>query len=69
MAFKVDELETKRDLEGATKALHMDIHNNEAQGPVNSLRDKMRGLDKRNAKGAAIRSRVNWKQVGDKCSR
>lgn len=37
------------------------IYNEELQGEVNKLRDKMRGIEKRNAIGAVIRSRVQWK--------
>lgn len=34
MIFKTEELETRRELEEATKALHKDIHNVEMQGIV-----------------------------------
>lgn len=69
MTFNMNEMNTKRELDEATNALHMDIYNKEAQGLVNSLKGKVRSIDKRIAKGTAIRFRVNWKQVGDKCSR
>lgn len=63
MVFRKEEPETREELEMATTLLHNDIHNKDLQG-----RDNMRGIEKRNTKGAAIRSRVRWKQVGDKYS-
>lgn len=69
MAFKIMEMEVKEKLDEATKTLHSDTYNCEVQGLVNNLRDKMRRINKQNAKGVAVRSRVVWKKVGDKCSR
>lgn len=57
------------ELESATEALHLDIYNVEYQLLVNSLRGKMRGIEKRNAKGAVTRVKTKWKHVGDKCFR
>lgn len=67
--IQIEELDTTRELEEATKVLHHDIYNREAQGVVNNLRDRMKHIEKRNAKGATIRARMKWKQFGDKCSR
>lgn len=67
--FKVDEMETKRKLDEATRSLHLHIYNRDAQGLVNGLRERMRGINKCNAKGAEVKSQVKWKHVGDKCSR
>lgn len=69
MMFKRETLETKEELDAATNCLHNDIHNVELQGVVNRLRAKMRDIVERDARGAATRSRVQWKQIGDKCSR
>lgn len=69
VAYKIEELDTKRELEEATRVLHHDIYNMEVQGVVNSLRDRMRHIEKRNAKGTTIRARIKWNEVGDKCSR
>ena len=62
------ELDTMAKLEVATAKLHEDIHNVERQGEVHKLKHIMGEIDNRKARGAAIRSRVKWQQVGDKCS-
>lgn len=69
MAFKIEEMEVKRKLKDATKELHLDMYNQETQRLVNCIRSKMRKIEERIAKGAAIISRVKWKSVGDKCSK
>lgn len=69
MEFKKEEMEIKEELEVITKQLHYDMHNIGIQGGMSYLGDKLRGVDKGNAKGATIRSKMQWKQVGDKCSK
>lgn len=69
VAFKVVEEDTMREFEETTKVLHLDIYNKEQQGVVNGLRDTMRNTKKGNTKEVAIRGRMKWKHVGDKCSR
>lgn len=69
MRFKKKEEEIREELRIATSRLHNNILNEGAHGRVNELRDKMRGIEKRNTKGVAIYSRVKWEQIGDKCSR
>lgn len=61
LTFKREELKTSEELEATINLLHNDIYNEELQGQVNMLRDKMKEIRKRNAEGAAIRSRVQWK--------
>ena len=63
------ELDTIARLEIATAILHEDIDNFEKQGEVNKLRHMMEGIETRKAKGASIRTRSKWQQVGDKCSK
>lgn len=58
MPFKTNELDIKRELEEASKALHLDIYNKDAQRAVNNLRDRLRHIEIQNAKGAAIRARA-----------
>ena len=62
------ELDTKANLELATVALHDDIHNPDKQREVEKLRYILGEVDNRKARGAAVRARVKWQQVGDKCS-
>lgn len=63
-----EEFSTKAKLEVATTSLHDDIYNVEKQGEVNQLENILKDIEIRKAKGAAIKSRVKWKKVGDKCS-
>ena len=63
------ELDILAKLEIATASLHEDINNFEKQGEVNRLREVMGTIESRKAKGAAVKSRVKWQQVGDKCSK
>lgn len=68
-AFKKAKLEIRGELTAITKLMHKDIYNKDLQREVNMLREKRIGIEKNNTKGATIRSRVQWKHVGDKCSR
>ena len=63
------ELDTLAKLEVATANLHGYINNFEKQGEVNRLREVMRNIERRKGKGAALRSRAKWLQVGDRCSK
>ena len=63
------ELDTLAKLEVATAHLHGDINNFEKQGEVNRLRELIGKIETRKAKGAALRSRTKWLQVGDRCSK
>lgn len=62
MAFKVEKMEVKKKLEEATKVLHYDMYNREAQGLVNFLRFNIEMIDKWKAKGVAVRSRAKWEK-------
>jgi hypothetical protein len=63
------ELDTLAKLEVATVQLHGDINNFEKQGEVNRLREVIGKIETRKTKGAALRSRSKWLQVGDRCSK
>lgn len=69
VALKAKMLDTKRELGKTTKILYMDIYNRDAQRLINDLKDRMRSKEKQTAKGTVIKSRMKWKQVGDKCTR
>lgn len=65
--FKRAKLDTRDNLEMTTTVLHNDIYNVEKPVEVNQLRNKLEGIETRKAKGTAIRSRVKWHKVRDKC--
>lgn len=62
-------LDTLAKLKVATANLHGDINNFEKQGRVNRLREVMDNIEARIANGTALRSRVKWLQVGNRCSK
>lgn len=66
-ALKREELEIIYGIVATTNLLRNDVYNEGLQGVVNMLKNKMRGVEKWNAKRATIRSRVQWMHVGDKC--
>lgn len=66
--FKKEELDTRASLEVATALLHEDVYNEDKQGKVNQLRNKLDEIETRLARGAAIRARAKWQKVGDKCT-
>ena len=63
------ELDILAKLEIASANLHEDINNFEKQGEVSRLEEIMKGIETRKARGAALRSRLKWQQVGDRCSK
>ena len=63
------ELDTKAKLEVAMANLHKDVNSFEKQGEVNRLKNTIDSIETRKVIGAAIRSRVKWQQVGDRCSK
>ena len=48
----------REELAATTNLLHKDMYHENLQGVANMLRNKMRGIEKPNAKGGIIRSRV-----------
>lgn len=44
------------------------MYNTTLQGEVSELSKALEDIEIVKAKGATIRSKVNWKQVGDKCT-
>ena len=44
----------------AKNLLYNNIYNEDLQGVVNMFMVKMRSIQKRNAKGVSIRSRIQW---------
>lgn len=66
--FKKKKLDTGADLEKATAEMHEDVYNEAQQGEVSRLKHKLDELKTRKARGVAIRSRVKWQKVGDKCT-
>lgn len=48
---------------------HENIYSFEKQREVNRLKNIMDSIETRKAKGAGIRSRIKWQQVGDRCSK
>lgn len=67
--FKRVKLDTRANLELATAVLHDDVYNMDKQGEVNRLWNMLEYIEGRKAKGAAIRSRVKWQKIGDKCTK
>lgn len=65
---RLEELSTKAKLEVATASLHDDIYNVKNQGEANQVKNILKDIEMRKARGVAIRSRVKWKKVGNKCS-
>ena len=65
---KREELDTRANLEITVANLHEDIYNANKQREVNELRQTLDGIETRKASGAAIRARVKWQKLGDKCS-
>lgn len=66
--FKKEELDTRASLEVATTLLHEDVYNDDKQGKVNQLWNKLYEIETRLARGVAVRARVKWQKVGDKCT-
>jgi hypothetical protein len=62
-------LDTLAKLEVATANLHEDINNFQKQEEVSRLKEVIVNIETRKARGAALRSRVRWQQVGDKCTK
>ena len=62
------ELDTKAKLGIATAKLHKDPYNISRQGKVSHLQDKIDDIKTHRARGAAIRARIKWQKVGDKCT-
>ena len=69
MESKKLELDILVKLEIATANLHDDINNFEKQGEVSRLKKIIGRVESGKANGTAIRARVKWQQVGDKCSK
>lgn len=65
---KREELNARANLEVATAKLHDDFHNEELQGVADMYKRTLEEIETRKARGATIRSRVKWQQVGDKCT-
>ena len=65
---KREELDIRANLKIVVTNLHEDIYNADKQGEVNELRQTSYGIETKNARGAAIRARVKWQKLGDKCS-
>lgn len=61
-------LEIKEAFTPATELLHNDIFNEDLQGMVNMLMDKMSATNKHDAKEQPFYFEVQRMQVGDKCS-
>ena len=61
------ELDTKAKLKLATVPLHEEFYNMDKQGVANRIKWAMEEIETWKAKGAAIRSRVKWQIVGDRC--
>lgn len=64
---KLEELSTRAKLKVATASLHNNICNVGKQEEVNQLKSSTEDIEMRKARGAAIRSKVKWQKVGDKC--
>lgn len=65
---KKEELDIKAKLEIATTQLHHNMYNTEIQGEVSELSNALEEIEVWKARGAPIRSKLKWKQVGDKCT-
>ena len=65
---KNEELDTRANLEIVVANLHEDIYNTYKQKKINDLRQTLDGTETRKARGTAIRARMKWQKVGDKCS-
>ena len=65
---KREELDTRANLEIAVANLHEDIYNADKQREVNVMRQVLDGIETRKTRGAAIKARVKWQKLGDKCS-
>ena len=66
--FRKEELDARAKLEVSIAALHEDVYNVDKQGEVSRLNNILEEIETRKARGATIRARVKWQQVGDKCS-
>ena len=66
--FRKVELDARAKLEMAIATLHEDIYDIDKQGEVSRLTNILEEIESRKARGATIRARVQWQQVGDKCS-
>ena len=62
------ELDTRTKLEVAMARLHEDPYNLGKQGEVSHFQNIMKGIVTHKARGAAIRARVKWQKLGDKCT-
>lgn len=60
-AFKREELEIREGLVATTNLLHNDIYNEGSTRGSQYVKGQNEGIEKRNAKGATIKSRVQWK--------
>lgn len=56
--FKREELEIREGLVATTNLSHKDMYHENLQGVANMLRNKMKSIEKRNAKGGTITSTV-----------
>lgn len=64
---KKEELDVMVRPEVSIAHLYDDINNINNRGEVNELKRSIEGIETRKARGAAIWSRVKWKQVNEKC--
>lgn len=62
-----EELSARAKLEVVTASLHNDIYNAEKQGEVNQYKIILEDIKTRKTRNAAMRSKVKWHKVGDKC--
>lgn len=67
MIFMEEELDIQTRFEVAIAFLHEDAYNVAKQGKVSELKKTLKKFETKKAKGNAVRSRVKWKSVGDKC--
>ena len=65
--FRKEELDARAKLEIAIASLHEDIYNVDKQEEVSRLNNILEEIETRKTRGATIRARVKWQQVGDKC--